>query len=242
MATDATGVPTSLGIPKVDPAADAPSGLGTNASMDSIDALLLQRVLKPAGVVSGEVPVWNGTTWVRSSATNVAPSSLGSGSPSVSTYLRGDGTWAPLAIPRVYVTKSAVQTLTTSTPTALTFNQESFDTDTMHDTVTNNHLLTAKTAGVYLFVANIIWTSNSVGQRIAWFGYNGGASNIFETRVTPTAGNSTPHQQVVGAWPMAVNDTMQLVVFQDSGGNLDVNNIDGFQGTSTSFSMVRIGS
>lgn len=40
MATDATGTPTSKGIPKYDTANDAPSGLGFNAAMDAIDSLL----------------------------------------------------------------------------------------------------------------------------------------------------------------------------------------------------------
>lgn len=43
MATDATGTPTSLGIPKYNTSADAPSGLGFNAAMDTIDALLVAR-------------------------------------------------------------------------------------------------------------------------------------------------------------------------------------------------------
>jgi hypothetical protein len=67
LATDATGTPTSLGIPKFNTSVDAPSGLGGNAQMDAIDTLLAARVTKPAGLVSGEVPVWNGTTFVRSS-------------------------------------------------------------------------------------------------------------------------------------------------------------------------------
>lgn len=69
MATDATGTPTSLGVPKYNTSVDAPSGLGFNAAMDVIDALLLARVTKPSGIVSGEVPVWNGSAFVRSSVT-----------------------------------------------------------------------------------------------------------------------------------------------------------------------------
>lgn len=76
MATDATGTPTPLGIPKFNTANDAPSGLGFNAVMDSIDTLIAARVLGPAGIVSGEVPVWNGTAWVRSSVTKIGPTSL----------------------------------------------------------------------------------------------------------------------------------------------------------------------
>jgi hypothetical protein len=51
--------------------------------MDALDALIAARVTKPAGVLSGDVPVWNGTTFVRPS-----------GTPSLGAFLRGDATWA----------------------------------------------------------------------------------------------------------------------------------------------------
>lgn len=92
MATDATGTPTTvLGLPKLNVGVDPPTGKGINAMMDAIDTAV---VGKPSGIASGEVAVWNGSTWVRSTTTNIGPSSLGSGSPSGSNFLRGDGTWA----------------------------------------------------------------------------------------------------------------------------------------------------
>lgn len=97
MATDATGTPTPLGIPKFNTSADAPSGLGSNAQMDSIDTLIAARVEKPSGLVSGEVPVWNGSAWVRSSVTNIGSTSLGSGTPDSTKFLRGDGAWSTVA-------------------------------------------------------------------------------------------------------------------------------------------------
>lgn len=93
MATDATGTPTPLGIPKYNPNVDAPSGLGFNAAMDAIDSLIAGRVGTPAGIAAGEVPVWDGSAWVRSSATRIGASSLGSGTPNGSTLLRGDSSW-----------------------------------------------------------------------------------------------------------------------------------------------------
>lgn len=83
MATDATGTPTALGIPKFNVDADPPSGLGFNAAMDEIDALLQARVGKPAGLEVGDIPVWNGSGWVRPS-----------GSPNAAKILRGDSTWS----------------------------------------------------------------------------------------------------------------------------------------------------
>jgi hypothetical protein len=109
LATDATGAPTPLGIPKFNTSADAPSGLGSNAQMDSIDALIAARVSKPTGIASGEVPVWNGTAFVRSSTTKINASNIADGIAasqiagypgSVSTkYLSADGTFSIPGVP-----------------------------------------------------------------------------------------------------------------------------------------------
>lgn len=70
MATDATGTVTSPdSIPTYNTAADAPSGKGLNNIVAAVQSALSSRVGKPSGIVSGEVPVWNGTTWVRSNGT-----------------------------------------------------------------------------------------------------------------------------------------------------------------------------
>lgn len=43
MAIDATGTPTSQGIPKFNTAVDAPSGKGSNAQMDAIDTIVVAQ-------------------------------------------------------------------------------------------------------------------------------------------------------------------------------------------------------
>lgn len=60
MATDATGTPTSRGIPKYNTAVDAPSGKGFNAAMDVIDGLVpLSRVRKNSTGSTFEEPRLN---------------------------------------------------------------------------------------------------------------------------------------------------------------------------------------
>lgn len=96
MPTDATGTPTPLGIPKYNPNVDAPSGLGFNAAMDAIDTLIAARATEadltaleaevagkmtaPSAPAAGDVPVWDGTAWVKSSATQMALAGLADGS------------------------------------------------------------------------------------------------------------------------------------------------------------------
>jgi hypothetical protein len=79
MAIDATGTPTSLGIPKFNTAVDAPSGKGSNAQMDAIDLLIASTPQKPAGIVTGEAMVYNTGAGVfqRSSVTKLASGNFG---------------------------------------------------------------------------------------------------------------------------------------------------------------------
>lgn len=136
MALDATGTPTSPdSIPKYNTAVDPPSGKGFNAAMDAIQvaltartSVLASKVDNPAGIVSGEAVVWDGTTWVRSSVTRITPGSLGSGTPSASNFLRGDGSWQVTGSPNVPATTlpaspvTGQQAILTDSLTAPTYN------------------------------------------------------------------------------------------------------------------------
>lgn len=68
MATDATGTPTTLGIPKYATNTDPPSGRGFNAAMDSIDSLLRGAFTTPSAS-DADLPVWDAATgrWKPSS-------------------------------------------------------------------------------------------------------------------------------------------------------------------------------
>src|SRR5262249_52738845 len=72
------------------------------------------------------------------------------------------------AIPRGRAYKTTAQAIPTGTWTPVQLDAEQFDTDTIHDTATNNSRLTCKTAGIYLCVGNVYLVAAVGGtQRMA---------------------------------------------------------------------------
>lgn len=59
------------------------------------------------------------------------------------------------------VRHSANQSVTNGTSLYLAWDTEDLDTDTMHDTVTNNSRITFKTAGVYVITCNVLWVAGN---------------------------------------------------------------------------------
>lgn len=143
--------------------------------------------------------------------------------------------------PCVRVTHNAAQTITTATNTALAFNTERFDqagnaADTMHDTVTNNSRLTCRYAGVYQITGNVEWVANATGERMTLIRLNG-ATQIGRSYIQASA--AVGHAYSVSTlYALAVNDYVELVVFQNSGGNLNVTLSANY---SPEFMMVRVG-
>lgn len=56
--------------------------------------------------------------------------------------------------PACRVTNSTTQSLTSNVEVAITFDTESYDTDTMHSTVSNTSRITFNTPGVYVVTAS----------------------------------------------------------------------------------------
>jgi hypothetical protein len=188
MATDATGPVTSLGIPTIDPDADAPSGLGDNSIVNAIDALLVQRPAKPAGIVSGEAMVWNGASWDRSSVTRVGPTSLGSGTPDATKVLRGDGVWASSELDYVEFTGGASSAAATEAAplTVVTSSSITFDGSPVLFEFFSPNMQTNAAPVVGLS----LWTGATDLGRI--FDSGGAtvanAAGTFKRRITPAAG------------------------------------------------------
>ncbi len=78
---------------------------------------------------------------------------------------------------------NAGQSIPNSVPTALSLNSERWDTDGIHDNVTNNSRLTCKTAGYYSIMAAVDFTSNNTGNRVLYIRLNGTAERMSAPRV-----------------------------------------------------------
>ena len=123
----------------------------------------------------------------------------------------------------VSLCKSADQSISNTTLTAVTFNTELFDTDGFHDNSTNNSRITipAGKAGKYLFTAKAMWLVNS-GGGIRFIQLTKNGTDITgDNNVTPNA-NFGVTSQVNQVFNLAVSDYIEAKIYQDSGGALSV--------------------
>lgn len=124
----------------------------------------------------------------------------------------------------VLAVRTADQTIPSSTSTAIQFNAaDEFDTDAMHDTVTNNTRITINTAGIYVISATVnIASVNTNGTfRLVAIRKNG-SSEIATNNPGPIVDARVTTTTIANA---AVNDYFEAVVFQDTGGNVTLTTI-----------------
>lgn len=138
--------------------------------------------------------------------------------------------------PAVRVFHNAAQSIASATETALQFNSERFDqaanaADTMHDTITNNSRLTCRYAGIYLIGGHAQWAASPAGAQM--YIRLGGATIIGRTLI-----NAADYQvmSLTTAYQLAVNEYVELVVRQSTGGALSILSGSG----SPEFWMVRV--
>ena len=119
---------------------------------------------------------------------------------------------------RVYNTANL--SIPNAASSALTFNAERYDSDSMHSTVSNTNRITCVTAGLYRITANLYLASNATGFREAILRVNGvtqiARDNKMALTGTVTALNPTTE------WRLAAGDYVEVLVFQNSGAALNV--------------------
>ena len=114
------------------------------------------------------------------------------------------------------------QTLSNATDTAINFQLEVYDTNTMHDNVTNNTRITIKATGYYLVSASLEYAGNATGQRIVWIKKNGSTDLVRSKEVPHATLSMNPNLASVEL--LAVDDYIECYGYQDSGGDLAVQN------------------
>ena len=145
------------------------------------------------------------------------------------------------AAPAVRVFHNASQSTTSGVALALAFNSERFDqaggvASTQHDTVTNNSRLTALYAGVYMINGLVEFAANATGLRRLDIRLNGATLIASEATLNIGAGANL-QMEVTTLYSMAVNDYVELLCTQNSGGALNINVGANY---SPEFGMVRV--
>jgi hypothetical protein len=141
---------------------------------------------------------------------------------------------APAIGARIF--NSAAISIANNVVTALSFNSERYDTDTIHDTVTNNTRMTCRTAGLYDISASVEWAGpNATGHRSTHIRLNG-ATFIAGESIPPSSDDVT-RQTISTQYSLAAGDYVEVIVSQSSGGALNVN---ASANQSPEFSMVRV--
>lgn len=107
-----------------------------------------------------------------------------------------------------------------SSDTALTFNSERWDDNTIHDTSTNPGRLTATIEGRYQICGGVTWAANATGNRNLSIRLNGSTTIALEAEKSLSAGKS--HYTICTTTQLAAAGYAELMAFQDSGGALNV--------------------
>jgi hypothetical protein len=127
------------------------------------------------------------------------------------------------ALPGCAVSNSADIAATSGASTLLTFNTESFDTDSMHSTVSNTSRITFNTAGVYSVGAMITWTASGAGSYRQLSLRLNGTTTIGLVQIPPvTGGTLATAMQLERTLKFAATDFIEFFGQQDSGGSLSM--------------------
>lgn len=137
---------------------------------------------------------------------------------------------------RVY--RSTNQSISNATGTAISFNQERYDPDNMHDNSTNPSRVTISKAGVYQVTGNIRTAANTTGARDLWLQVNSSTIIGFNALTASATDSGLSTMQVAATWKFAAGDYVELVLWQNSGGSL---NVEPWSGYSPELSVQYVG-
>jgi len=134
------------------------------------------------------------------------------------------------------VVNSGTYTISTATDTLLTFDTETFDTNSYHSTVSNTSRLVAPTTGYYFFEAQVNWDYGGTAPNnpILRVKKNG---SIYQVANSFGTANRSSVMQTIGVVELNATDYIEIEVRQDSGGNVTIINANG----CTNFTIYSLG-
>lgn len=135
---------------------------------------------------------------------------------------------------RVY--SSTNISIPTNTLTALPFDSERYDTDAVHDTVTNNSRLTCKTPGIYIIIAQVHFSKGARGIRNIRIMLNAATELVFAGSGIYLSGDW--ESSITTIYHLDFNDFIEVFSFFTGGNSLD---IVALANRSPEFMMQRIG-
>tara|TARA_R110000868_G_scaffold296804_1_gene557170 strand:+ start:227 stop:1078 length:852 start_codon:yes stop_codon:yes gene_type:complete len=121
------------------------------------------------------------------------------------------------------VTTAASQSISNATFTAKSFpGTDVYDTDGFHDPATNNSRITIPTGlgGYYLVYGQVNWDANATGRRLLYIRKNGTAIYFVEGFASSASIYPTNTVSIIDNF--AAGDYLELFVYQNSGGSLNV--------------------
>lgn len=121
-----------------------------------------------------------------------------------------------------HVYHNANQSIANASLVALAFNSERYDTDTYHDTATNNSRLTAPTTNKYRVGGGATYAASASGSRRELWIRKNGTTTLARDGRPPTGGSVDCSVTVSWEGELAAGDYVELLAVQDSGGALNV--------------------
>lgn len=137
--------------------------------------------------------------------------------------------------PVVRVHRSTSGSVPNNTLTSVTFDVEDIDTHAMHDNVSNADRLTVPAGwnGSWLVGATVQWQTNTTGVRRHAQITSNGTGKLVDVESPPDTATGYSTCNLLTVANAIAGEFFTLKVFQDSGGNLNVNPaaVDDYAGT-----------
>jgi len=130
------------------------------------------------------------------------------------------GSTAGATTKAVRLTKTANVEINHASDTLLSWDSERRDDGDLHDLVTNPSRITIPDTGWWFVGANIAYESGGGNRRQTYLRLNG--SDIIALNASPPVSGVYTVQNLSTLWYFTANDYVECLVFQDSGGGLDV--------------------